>query len=611
MHFANLWGLLAFLSIPMILLFYLLMHKYKEKEIHSTYIWKVSERFEKKKMPIYKMSQPWLLFFHLLTAIVLSFSLTHPIITTDASAENLYFILDNSGSMNIQEGNQSRFDKAKDKIASIVKKTKDHSCYSIITLCDEPKYVLREVEEKDQVYQTLTQLRPSTMVATTEQAMSLLQEAFAQNPSIHAYFVTDKEYENTQNIDVISIGEKVENYAVTGFQYRMEEGHIYVEGEVISYESDADIRMRLLLDDVAMKSQTLKANKLEKTPFLFRMQETDFAKITVEIMNLDALSLDNQFTVFYQEEQEKFQTAIVSRNPFYLETILNAMKITEIETFSPNTYQDQRGYDLYVFDGYAPTTLPTDGGILLFDTDANISSSGFIYQNQSILERPGKLEYTKENSAFYQAMTKDTIGDQLYISKYRQYSINGSFTSIMTYEGRPVIFAGVNDHLTREVVFAFDLHDSTFPLSFDFIAMMRNMIHYMVPSLMNTYTYTCGSDLIINVLPNCESIELISPSKQITFLDIESHYISSYPLRELGEYQVNAMIDGEKVTVDFFSSFSSLESKPNIVETSIALVGKKEKSRRKGAVDLSNTLLMIGIVLCLLDWLLYCFSSNN
>lgn len=609
MTLKNPFGLLALIAIPLLIIFYFILHKFKEKEVSSTYIWLVSERFEKKKIPLSKISQPWILLLQIFIAIVFSFSLAQPVVYTHNAAENIYFILDNSGSMNIQDGDKNRFDIAKEKISSMVQKSKNGSCYSIIMLCDNTRYILKETESKDEVYTALSSLKVSNMFSTIDDALLLLQEAFYLDPSIQAYYFTDKSYESTENIEVINVAKSVDNYAITNCDYTIEDGHINIEGDIFSYANDANLNVRLWLDDVAIKSQIVNVKKLIKCRFNFNILETDFEKLTVEITNSDSLDLDNQYTVFLHEPRERFKSAIVSENPFYIQTILSAMGSSDMDIYSSNTYNNVTGYDLYVFDGYAPLELPTDGGIWMFDVDSNIASSGFVYQNQVVLDEAGLLNYTNDASSFYKVLTENIKEDKIYISKYLKYSIYNSFTPILTYEGQPVVFAGLNENLTREVVFAFDLHDSNLPLLMDFIVLMKNFLNYTVPEVMNGYAYSCGNEISINVLPNCESIEVISPSEKISFLDCNSESVVSYTLNEVGEYEIHVHANGENKKIKFYSSFSILESNPVISEKSLVLMGEKVEGIRTSSYDLTYILLLIGVCLLLFDWILYCLSK--
>ena len=602
-------GLIALIAIPIIIILYLLLQKYQEKQIASTYIWKVSERLEKKKVPLNNVSQPWIMVLQCFIALILAFASAAPLLNI-SKAENYYFILDNSGSMSITENGSSRFDRAKDEITNIVKKSKNGSLYSLLLTCGNVQTLLHEVNNKDDIYSALNNLSVSNMYSTNQSVINTIQDDFLKDTSIHAYLISDKEFESTKNIDTINVSNHAINYAVETVDYKIENGHIYVNGKVCSYETDANLNVRLLINDIPMSSLTIEAKKLVKENFEFSILDADFEKISVEITNSDALDLDNKYTIFKKVPRNSVKVAIVSNSPFYLDTIISTLISSEIDFYTPNTYLNETGYDLYVFDGFAPTNLPTDGGIWMFNVAQNIASSGFIYQNQLILDNGGLLTYaTNDTSDFYQTLTSSVLKNPISISKYLKYSIYNSFTSILTYEGQPVVFAGLNENNTRQIVFAFDLHDSNLPLLLDFIVLMRNFLNYSVPEIINQSNYACGSDLAINILPNCESIELTTPSNQTVFLNVNDEVVVNYKLIEVGEYVIQVKIGENIQKMNLYSYFSTLESNPTVKENSLILQGEKSPSKIVGTKDLTNGLLGFSLLLLLLDWILYFLSK--
>lgn len=607
----NAWGLLSLLAIPLLIAIYFILHKYREKTITSTYIWHISDRFERKKIPLSKINQPWILLLQILLIVVFSLALSKPIIRTQNSAEKMCFLLDDSGSMNIVENNKTRFELAKDKITEIVKQSKDGCSYSIILSSNDGRVVLEETENRDNVYKTLTELEPTHTFSTIDSALSIVQEEFSKDLSMHAYFVTDKNYDNFTNIDVIKVGSNIDNYAITDVSYRIDDGHIIIDGYLFSYVSDTNLTVRLSFDDIAVKSETFSVNKMTKTNFQMKVLESEFEKATLEIINEDSLTEDNKVEVYYHEINDAFKTIIVSNNSLYLEAILKAVCVTEIEVISPTLYKGEMGYDLYIFDGTAPVELPTDGGIMMFNISDNILSSGFIYQSQEILENGKKLQYEKGNTSTYSTLTYGTKENEIYISRYLKYSFYSSFTTILSCDGFPAVFAGINENGTREVVFSFDLHDSNMPLLFDFIPLMKNFVEYCVPNIINNYAYECGENLAINVIPQCESIEIISPSNRVSYIENDGEGYAYYTLNELGTYEITVKTSEKEIKERVFVSFPLSESNPHINEDKISLQGVKAESGRYGTQDITFIFLILGLILLLIDYLIFALGKIN
>ncbi|MBQ3589574.1 MAG: BatA and WFA domain-containing protein, partial [Clostridia bacterium] len=130
-------GLLGLIGIPVIILIYILQSKYTEQTVNSTYIWHLSDKFLKRKNPLSGMTGIISLILQLLMVLIISFAISRPIITLPGAAYNYCFVLDASSSMTMTEGKETRFEKAKDEIEKVIKKTKNGSSYTLITVSNE------------------------------------------------------------------------------------------------------------------------------------------------------------------------------------------------------------------------------------------------------------------------------------------------------------------------------------------------------------------------------------------------------------------------------------------------------------------------------------------
>ena len=135
------------------------------------------------------------------------------------------------------------------------------------------------------------------------------------------------------------------------------------------------------------------------------------------------------------------------------------------------------------------------------------------------------------------------VDDEIYISKYVKCGIYGDFTTLFSYRGNPVVFTGMNDYGNREVVFAFNLHDSDITLSVDYIVLLGNLLDYSFPEVIEKTEYYCGDTAEINVISGCDSIRVETPDGQVIYTDTSSA-VSEFELTEVGEYKINVSVSG-------------------------------------------------------------------
>lgn len=603
-------GLLGLLCIPVLILIYILKNKYVEKIVSSTYIWNLSEKFLKKKKPLKKITDLISLVLQVITVLVLSISIAHPVFTIPNSAENVCFVLDISGSMNINNGSITRFEKGKQKIVELVNSSSNGSTFTLITASKETKVILEKEENKEKVLNKLNEISLDYSSSSLVDALTTIQNYYNDQKIGHTYLITDKTYSSVSNIDLINVSSQEENYALYDSKYQIRKGKINISGNLISYESDSVLNINLYLDDKFIVSQEVNVNKMVEKQYSFSIDEQEFSSMKVEITNSDALSLDNSNILYSVGSKNVCSTLIVTGNStFYVSAILKAIGNVKIEEISPSSYHNQQGYDLYIFDSYSPNVLPNDGTIWLINTSKNIASSGFVVQNSVSLKDGGKTIYEQEKSSLYNELTKDTKNNSVSINQYMKYGLYREFTTILSINKIPLIFAGNNDYGNREVVFSFDFQNTDFPLLYDYIVLMRNFLNYSNPSPLENLFYKVGEDINVNIVNDCSSVKVTSPSNNISYLETNFSQ-TSFSLDEVGTYQFDFLINNEIKTYKIYVEFDSEEGKIFDNQTSIDLINNSNNLKFDGILDNLFIVILLAAILFSIDWMWYSYEQR-
>ena len=79
----------------------------------TTYLWRLSEKFLKRRNPLNPLAGMISLILQILAVAVLSLAIAHPVFVIPGAADEYCFILDSSAGMNIESGEGTRFDEAK------------------------------------------------------------------------------------------------------------------------------------------------------------------------------------------------------------------------------------------------------------------------------------------------------------------------------------------------------------------------------------------------------------------------------------------------------------------------------------------------------------------
>lgn len=608
MRFLYPLGLLGLLGIPILIIIYIIKNKYTEQIVPSTYLWTLSEKFLPKKKPITLISGIISLILQIVAVIVVSLLIAKPVITLPNTAKDYCFILDASGSMNFETDEQTRIELGKDKIEEIIFDSKNGSTYTLIYVGETSKVVYEKLNNKDKAVEMLNRLNACGVTVGIDGILSHVQKYFNQNKSLETYFITDKNY-TSSNVNIINISNHEENYAVYNTSTMVDGSNLKVSASIISYESDSLLGVEIYIDNELKTTKEVNCSKGIVCDFSTYVDVTDYNKLEIKITNDDNLDLDNNEIVFNTEKTHEYKTLIVSDRPFYLTTVINSVGNTSIDIVERSKYtSSMSGYSLYVFDSFTPNVLPSDGTIWLFGASSSIDKSGFSVQDVIENEEGLAATYPKNSTSMYRTLTSGLLKEQIYLNKYYKYGLYKNFTVLLTHEGNPLIFTGLTDTGNREVVFAFDLHDSNMPLLMDYITLSKNLLDYSFPIILEKSSYVCGATVFVNVLSNCDSIRVESPKGDVSYLDVNKE-VASFTTTEVGVYKIKVMQESEETVFEIFVQMPISEQFTDDAPISFELQGVKENNYRDGIYDELIILFIILAVIYMADWMVYCYEQ--
>ena len=398
-------GLLGLIGIPIVILIYIIKNKHTEQIVTSNYLWHLSEKFLTKKKPVSLISGIISLILQIISITIISLLIAHPIIYIPNGAKDYCFILDASGSMNMLTNCESRLEKAKLEIKNIINSSSEGSKYTLIYAGDSARIVYEKFGNKEKACELLDDLETCGMAINYDNILKHVQNYFNENKSMITYLMTDKDYDSS-NMNIINVSDETENYAVSYFNYSIEDSLLKVSANVMSYESDVALDVELYVDDVLIENKKIDVIKLEESNVLFELENHDFTHLRINIKNDDGLMLDNSSIIYNVEKEHNYSTLIVSYRPFYIESMLKTVGNTAVNVVSPDNYSySMNGYSLYIFDSVTPKTLPTDGTIWLFRPTESIDKAGFSVQDLVEDENGIALSYPRNSTSMYKLLT--------------------------------------------------------------------------------------------------------------------------------------------------------------------------------------------------------------
>lgn len=626
MSFQYPWGLLLLLAIPVLIVIYILLNKYKEDTVSSSYVWELSKKFIKKKNPINTFSKLLALILQCCAIVFLAFSLAQPIFSFKNGADNIVFILDSSASMKMKSADddtKTKFDVAKEKIKDVVANSTNGCTFSLILADSSTKAVCQNISDVDIFNSFIDNAEIDDNNSNLDNALSIAQSMVSENKGSLCYIATDETIDLGENpgdnLKVLDVSSKDNNYAIKDLEYSYDSRKkvMTLKTKVISYAEDTEIKVEFFVNNKSLGQKRLNVEKGKLSdisadiPDLAGNYKT-YESIKASVLNEDKLLEDNDYYL-YRSEGDITKILLVSSNPLYFEAAFSALNSNncriycEVMESSQYALYSITGFDIYVFDGYSPKQLPADGAVWLFNIDS-VKGCGFVRQEEVKPVDPGALaKYTSNSSdLIFQQLTKNlSMKNSIKVGQYKRYTLNNKFTVLLSCDNVPFIFAGKNDNNQRQIVCNFDLQHSDLPMLADYIILMRNFISYSNPKVLDVFKYEAGDTVTFSLPDNANTIVVTTPSGKEE--PISKTDLTTYKLEEAGTYSVKVTnYFGREKVVNFYSAYPSDESDPLKADGKQRSIVKNSQEQKANAIyDDILPFVIVAVVFFLTDWILY------
>lgn len=461
-------GLLALLSVPVIVLMYLWKQKYQQKQVPSLFLWEKVLTQTKSQQPWQKLKKNKLMLLQIAAAVLLSFALAAPFVAGNLKVQDAVLALDCSLSMQTTDGKQSRFDLAKKDMMTWVEQSADNSSFSLVMLTDSPFVAVSGSQDKQTILQLLSKATPSAGGVDWESAKTLLAaEQDALGGDILLY--TD-DYGNLGTMQTVEqiYNNQEQNTAVTLLSHTLQADGGYVLARLHWYGTgEMQKTVTLFADGAVYDTKTVTMHAEQDTDVVFQGVPEQAKTLEVRISPQDALPIDDtRYLGVGKSETQK--VLLVTNGNVFLEKALSLLE--KVDFYKTDTAQSS-GYGLYIFDGMMPETLPTDGHLLFMNPPKNSLFTVGAEQNFSEMVRGADGTGLENVADIAFALQKGTPLSANWGKAFLQ--AEGKTLGLFgEAEGRKIAALG------------FDLHHSDFPLQTTFPVLWYRLIEWYFPEQM-------------------------------------------------------------------------------------------------------------------------------
>lgn len=652
MSFLQPLGLLGLIGVPIIIIIYIIKSRYVQKPVASTFIWKRSLKYVKRKIPL-SVILSLLLILQILTVVAASLAISRPTVKPLKSNETIY-ILDASASMQNTMDGQSRFEIAKEYILNEAENIGNNSRVSVIfadTKVAPEDVLVTRTEDKIDIRYQLEDVICTDGDADIEGALEEASKIQELNAGATIKLITDKDYENVEGLEVVNISRVGEHNVsiLSVVEETLLTGDYQFTAEVVSYGKGSECVMGIYVDGAFMGSKSVilpntNMNEGGTVRVIFTpniLTESSETQVIVPITNIkeykevkvvieakDGIQADNQFLLYSLTKTQpkilfvssKFKSGsdgtVDSTKPTSLTIALasNGFVTKGEDMFlSVDAVLDSgrsfSGYDLYIFEGVEPPEgedFPTDGAVWLFNPSKIpnvVSGVEILYDN----EQSGDFEMmlaSQSQTNVYTTITKN-LDSKIGLGKYKPMSHLGNFEKIFSCDNnQPAIIAGTSGGV-RMVVTNFDFNHSEWPYKVtDYIILMNNLMTYSLPDVLPSRDFEIGQTVQFNAPAG---------ATQLTFkyegiiLDETTDLDMKFVLDKVGVYEVEVLFNDE-TTASYMLPTHIPNGESNIVivgENVVAAEIPADSVVEAEPIEIFPYLIALLILLLVTEWGVY------
>lgn len=511
-------GFLGLIGIIALIIIYVIKPNYQRKMVSSTFVWKLSLKYRKKRLPVSRLNNILIFICQLLILTICGLLLARPVIEqAKAGDENeRIIIIDASASMRVTDGAATRFERAVVEARTLVEETVENGgLVSIIVADTAPGFIVQRTgaDKLDDIYAAVDSLledpdRCSYTSADMSGAVALTEEVLRYNHEAQVFLFTGTEYLEKNGINVVDISkdeewnaailgadaEKNENnhYEITidvGCYNRTDKLTVYCDIHGLNGKSENVLLQRDEYFDPTEEEKTVvfTPDDLDGRPF------TSFDYLEIYVAVDDSFVDDNSFFLYGGTKPTiKIQYSSSIPNNFF-RGMVNTMrevlrdkwtiKFTELKEGETAATE---GFDLYIFEHKVPKIMPTDGIVLLVDPYGSPEGAGITFGNANAVSSDSTLATGVDHD-----LTKYVDFSRITIAQYTEILSADGYEELAYYKSQPVILAKNEDN-AKIVIWAFDLNKSSLPLNPDFSFLIYNMFNYYIPSTLTSNTFEIG-----------------------------------------------------------------------------------------------------------------------
>ncbi|MBV9595862.1 MAG: VWA domain-containing protein, partial [Chloroflexi bacterium] len=216
------------ITLPIVVVFYLLKVRRRDEEVSSTFLWNDLIRDLAAHEPLQRLKWNLLLLLQLIGLALITFAVARPFSQqVGEKPVQAILLLDGSASMQAGDVQPSRFARAVDAARGTLSSLPENSLATAILVAAHPQVLVSATSDRQQVDRALASAQPSGAAADMREALLLARSLGGDPSSRRIYLFTDGAFtlpadlpDDLGSVQVVNVGRDTGNVAITTISSR-------------------------------------------------------------------------------------------------------------------------------------------------------------------------------------------------------------------------------------------------------------------------------------------------------------------------------------------------------------------------------------------------------
>lgn len=556
-------GLIALITLPIILLLHLLRERRRRVTVPSLLLWQnMPRRPDGRRSSVLPLSL--LLLLHLLIALLVALALAQPQLLSTifrTGGQQLVLIIDTSTSMAAQDGGRTRLAEAQDQARSLINRIGANDQVAIIAMNSHAHVLARGGSENQQeLLGALNSLQAGGSTNLAE-ALTLAEASLDLERQGQVIILSDNALLGTSAPKQVlsadlrwqQIGSNQGNKAIVSFAAQNRSASrtapIHVYARVANYANQSSETWARLIADGQQIDERFVEFPANGEAELTWTVPAGTNQLSLEIDSNDALAIDD-FAQLSLAQVRPLRILLVSEqasvaannadpqasaNSDLLRRALNAVPGASVGTIAPAQYassQSASQADLTVFEEFLPEAWPA-GGVLVI---APPRGNSLINVQDT---RPISTTSLRQHSSLLNGLNLDTL------RRATVAEIDSEWGDVLLSDGETPLILRQRIEQSEIAVWSFSLRDNNLPTRLAFPLLVARSVRDLTPQALPN-ALNVGDDLRLQPSPRASTISVSAPDGQTSQYEGQAELLLEN-LNQAGFYSISELGDDGSV----------------------------------------------------------------